>query len=142
MEPIECGCAPMFLTPAVPDDPFFKAGPDGYHLVSRGGKPVWEPMPSWPRSGDADAGWTQLPSGIILQWGTAGVEDWDYISFPRSFPYACYNVSVTDRTVPPNGDIHVVGVGSRGVSQQGFTVRLIPTAANPGSPIYWIAIGI
>jgi len=53
-------------------------------------------------SSATENGYTYLPNGIILQWGTgtSTSDDEEYFEFPIAFPNACFNV-VTQRT---NGD--------------------------------------
>lgn len=47
-------------------------------------------------------GYTKLPNGMILQWGTSSVPTANYavqtITFPIAFPTACLNVQVCGRT--------------------------------------------
>lgn len=47
----------------------------------------------------ASAGWTRLPSGILLQWGTGTIDNTgaDTINFPVAFPTACLNVQLTPK---------------------------------------------
>lgn len=51
----------------------------------------------------ATNGWTYLPSGIILQWGTAtmngGVSQLDF-NLPRAFPTAFYSITATPNNTP------------------------------------------
>lgn len=57
----------------------------------------------------AAVGWTYLPSGIILQWGSAGIPDSQNptaTNFPIAFPNACLSVIIsavqsTNGAVPP-----------------------------------------
>ena len=53
-------------------------------------------------SSATENGYTYLPNGIILQWGTgiSSSDDEEYFDFPVAFPSECFNV-VTQRT---NGD--------------------------------------
>jgi hypothetical protein len=53
-------------------------------------------------SSATENGYTYLPNGIILQWGTgiSSSDDEEYFDFPVAFPNECFNV-VTQRT---NGD--------------------------------------
>lgn len=53
----------------------------------------------------AASGWTQLPSGIIMQWGTTNVTNGATARpFPRAFPTACLNIQVTE-LIPTVGSI-------------------------------------
>lgn len=42
----------------------------------------------------ADNGWTQLPNGLILQWGHMGQGEWTTVYFPKQFPRKCFSVEV------------------------------------------------
>jgi hypothetical protein len=42
------------------------------------------------------AGWTQLPSGIMLQWGTSSINNQQLVTFPRAIPTACLIVFLTE----------------------------------------------
>jgi hypothetical protein len=44
----------------------------------------------------AATGWTFLPSGIMLQWGTSGINNQVVVNFPRAFPTACFRVFLTE----------------------------------------------
>lgn len=54
-------------------------------------------------SASATNGWTYLPSGIILQWGTAtmngGVSNL-VVNLPRAFPTSIYSVTATPNNTP------------------------------------------
>lgn len=45
------------------------------------------------------AGWTMLPSGVLLQWGTGTIDasGSGTINFPRTFPVGCLNVQLTSK---------------------------------------------
>jgi hypothetical protein len=43
----------------------------------------------------ANPGWTWLPSGIMMQWGTGVAGNATAIVFPTAFPNACLNVMLT-----------------------------------------------
>ena len=87
----------------------------------------------------AASGYTELPGGIILQWGTSGSiasNTSASVTFPIAFPTACQNVQLT---------LIDAGVGDTwdpsysGVSTTGFTLYNHGTG---GSSIYdWFAIG-
>jgi hypothetical protein len=87
----------------------------------------------------AAAGWTWLPSGIIMQWGTGtcgGV-----IAFPRAFPTACLSVQLTARA--PGGAVQdFVQVMDGTLTVNNFTSRSYTRSGNPSAAdIYFFAIG-
>jgi hypothetical protein len=67
----------------------------------------------------ADNGWQVLPSGLIIQWGYAGIADdgSTFVSFPVTFPNACLNVSATAR----HDGSAVTGANAIGAFCSGFT---------------------
>ena len=83
---------------------------------------------------NANDGYTFLPGGLILKWGTIAAAVNNVVQgFPVAFPTACLNVQVTisiGSTVSP--------VGINGFDKDGFTFR---TTAAGGVPITYIAIG-
>jgi hypothetical protein len=80
-------------------------------------------------------GYTYLPNGILMQWGTG--TGGTAFSFPIPFPNACWSVNITP--VPYGG----IGVGS-GVT---FTLSGATPYTNAGNGnavnvnVYWIAFG-
>ena len=86
----------------------------------------------WRTTGTAGSlaanGWQQLPSGLILQWGSAGLTVPDTVNatagtavtFPRTFTTACFRClsSLSD----PNGEAGQVLVGSFTAGLSGTTV--------------------
>ena len=56
--------------------------------------------------GNVSSGWTYLPSGILMQWGStsggalAG-NAWTLITFPMAFPNACFSISVSPKVITP-----------------------------------------
>lgn len=58
--------------------------------------PFTEHSPASPSMNSA--GWTYLPSGIMMQWGVITILNQagnTVVTFPRPFPNACYNVQLT-----------------------------------------------
>ena len=103
------------------------------------------------------AGWQQLPSGIILQWGSASTStgNADNYSFPRVFPNGVFSVTVNEaqaggwnlpNTAQPAPTLY--GVGN--ASASGFQVSCVCFVAGTGGlqPVYdksssffWMAVG-
>lgn len=91
----------------------------------------------------AGNGWQDLPSGLIMQWGSfgnpGGVNNLT-ISFPKVFPNACYSIQITAdinqlADAPSEGDAAIAS----GPSTTGFTAALRIGATN--WTYYWFAIG-
>jgi len=84
-----------------------------------------------------DNGYTYLPNGIILQWGTgtSTSDDEESFEFPIAFPNACFNV-VTQRTNGDSQDILPV----QNVTTTNFEINR-NSAIDGEQPFYWQAIG-
>lgn len=89
-------------------------------------------------------GWTFLPSGIILQWGTANLVGADVngtvVPFPIQFPTACLNVQLTLST-NAGGQSRTVYVIA--LAQANFTAATKNSQSNNRNDgtVYWFAIG-
>lgn len=63
------------------------------------------------RALSATDGWTYLPSGIILQWGTAtmngGVSQLDF-NLPRAFPTTFYSITATPNNTPGGSHTDII----------------------------------
>lgn len=88
-------------------------------------------------------GWTRLPSGIIMQWGTIAVVNGNAtIVFPIAFPSYCYNIQVTNNVSAANQQ-NYVNVDSSTVSTTGCTAHAYTRSPNPANTnLYYFAIGI
>jgi len=82
-------------------------------------------------------GYTYLPNGIILQWGTgtSSSDDEQNFDFPLAFPTTCFNV-VTQRTNGDSQDILPV----QNVTTTNFEINR-NSAIDGSQPFYWQAIG-
>lgn len=84
----------------------------------------------------ATNGYTFLPGGILMQWGTSAVvAGFQNILYNIPFPNACFNVSITSQRNSNNVDI----VYLAGTNAVNFSAR--NTSAGGISSINWIAIG-
>jgi hypothetical protein len=79
-------------------------------------------------------GYTWLPNGILLQWGTvsANVTVGD-ATFPVAFPTTCFSVTANRRVAGANGFVIIAG--------QNTTVAQIRTANNTAVNCSYFAIG-
>ncbi|USI72712.1 gp53-like domain-containing protein [Sphingomonas morindae] len=88
-------------------------------------------------------GWQMLPSGLILQWGSAGHSDDSgarRIRFPRAFPNACFQVLVSNAAGGPPAAFH----GAGGQTREEVTIYSAMStgqAAWRGTAFIWLAIG-
>lgn len=97
----------------------------------------------------ADVGYTKLPNGILLQWGTSSLLATNYTSdglsyktgtiyFPVAFPNKCFRViaSTNNRawTVAPNGT-----PGLSSCSMEGGCIANTPHTT--AITVHWIAVG-
>lgn len=72
----------------------------------------------------ASSGWTQLPNGLILQWGTGTTSSGTgTVTFPTAFTTACYAVEVIENAASgwSTTNLTIYGTGSK--STTGVTVR-------------------
>lgn len=99
----------------------------------------------------AQNGYQKLPSGVVIQWGVGITSSGqgDPVSFPLTFPNACFTVIANERNAvgwtAPAISATVHGVQSPTVN--GFSiyvVRLSPTGTGayaPSDAYSWIAVG-
>ena len=101
---------------------------------------------TWQRIGGSDTaqkapnGYTTLPSGLTIQWGTNASNGSGYFSpvYQKPFSFATYSVTCTANYGLNNGACNVTnGIQGPAPSITGFT-GYIPHA---GIVINWIAIG-
>ena len=96
-------------------------------------------------------GWTRLPNGLIIQWGTHLVAMANYsvatVTFPISFPTACFTVQLTARavTTAANGSATLEnGIKLNGTpTTTSFSVYVNWAGSQAYATIYptWFAIG-
>lgn len=93
-------------------------------------------------------GWTQLPNGVILQWGVLGATSVEsgaagaQVTFPIAFPHRCGAPMVFD-WIGDGNDINAHHIGGFDIQPTGF--KVIVTKADgstyANSHVYWFAIG-
>lgn len=87
-------------------------------------------------------GYTTLPGGVILQWGsfTANSSGFTNLSFPKTFPNAVFSFSGTLNGSSPIVDNVVANLSSASTSS--IPVAVINNTGTPQTlPISWIATG-
>lgn len=87
------------------------------------------------------SGWQRLPSGLIVQWGSANgnASGSQSITFPVAFPTGCRAVTMTAQ----NPSLYATTL-TAGVSTTGFQFIVGTSLGSSGSStaaVYWIAIG-
>ena len=84
-------------------------------------------------------GWTKLPNGLILQWGTTSAVSMDNpgvtINFPIAFPNACFSVTATFMAYNTGGS------GVQGVSSISKASFVVFNGQDAVGSFRWIAIG-
>ena len=87
----------------------------------------------------ATSGYQTLPGGIILQWGRiSSTSDLTYVTFPKTFPNACFIVVPTGYTSNTSSTSNLQAFGYQGVSPcPSFTLL----ALSDERPSVWFAIG-
>lgn len=86
----------------------------------------------------ASNGSTNLPSGIIIKWGTAAIGTGTVVNFASAFPNNCYNVQVSNSS--SGSDNHFVNVYS--LTTASFTCKSFSRSGNADtSTIFYVAIG-
>lgn len=70
------------------------------------------------KSFGATDGWTTLPGGLILQWGTrqASGNGWNTFTFPLSFPQQCFAVLVNEKNAQASWGGRYPTISVHGVS--------------------------
>lgn len=82
-------------------------------------------------------GYRKLPSGVIVQWGTAvGSTNNDTVTFPLAFPSACGSVVIT---YGPTTTQYSQNLDVKTKSASNFTWERY--TGNGSVPIQWIAMG-
>lgn len=90
-------------------------------------------------SSKAATGWTWLPSGVQLMWGT-GVAGTAVVFPAGGFSNAAFVVNVTLNDNPAN--MHFIEVATGTLTAAGFNTRAYTRNGNVGTPpFYYIAIG-
>ena len=92
-------------------------------------------------SSQATNGYTKLPNGLIMQWGTTASMPWDtsvVVTLPTAFPTTCFNVSVTSQQSSPIPDTVGVVISK---SASSITIARGGTGSPHDGPLQWIAIG-
>lgn len=85
-----------------------------------------------PASSIGANGYTKLPNGVIIEWGSdSSTTNPRNISFPLTFPNAVFSVVATSN----NSNASIQAITAQSVSQ--FTVN----QGNAGSGINWMAVG-
>lgn len=85
-------------------------------------------------------GWTRLPNGLILQWGSgtfsSSYNTFFTITFPVVFPSACRNVAVSAYNTPIGSYTHPV-IGTVATS----SFQIAATNQIYSKPYFWSALG-
>lgn len=90
------------------------------------------------------SGWTYLPSGIIMQWGSGTVtvpQILTAVNFPVKFPNQCLNVQVTPTNTNNGVTTPVIYINTLGYTQTTFSVACYPGAAAGTPGFTYLAIG-
>ena len=92
----------------------------------------------------ASAGYQQLPSGLLVQWGADSVANDDLVTFPIAFPNACWTVQATDNNATATA-VNLQHVGVHTLTTTGFNASVFlndgVTAAVGTNLVHWLAIG-
>jgi hypothetical protein len=78
-------------------------------------------------------GWQKLPSGLIMQWGSASDDNANQ-NFPIEFPNACFSITATTYPVGSYSTSLSVSI----IDRTAFKLRL---GEFGGNTAYWFAIG-
>ncbi len=83
------------------------------------------------------SGYSRLPNGLLLQWGTVFVnqDSSASVTFPVAFA-ALYNISITAQS-----SLSTAGAGLDGVSSQSTTGFTLNHGQDGNITFYWLAIG-
>lgn len=106
-----------------------------------------ELIPMTERATGGAPGWTYLPSGIMLQWGSANLIGADAagttVAFVRSFPAACLNVQLTIVTTV-GGQSRVAYVVTGSLTAANFKAAAKNSTSNNrnDATVYYLATGV
>lgn len=87
-------------------------------------------------------GWLKLSNGFMIQWGlytTSGGEGSYTVTFPTSFPNACFTAVTTIKNNSSTGNDIWTQINS--VSKTSMSIQYQSGGGNTGYGAYWIAIG-
>ncbi len=84
-------------------------------------------------------GWTFLPGGLLMQWGTDTKATGGTVTFPFAFTSSVYSIQITVNE--NNNNRHTVFVKTSSMSN--FTVASRDSSGNDESnTFFWVAIGV
>lgn len=90
--------------------------------------------------GNYSNGFTFLPSGVMLQWGTMAATN-SFQNFPKAFTSNCF--SVTFNAVNPGGQINILQLAAGTLTRFGCTINSNKTSGGPmNTTAIFFAIGI
>lgn len=84
------------------------------------------------------SGYTTLPGGVLMQWGSGSYSNGNSVPFPVNFPTAVFALQVTINIASTLSAVGYNGYTSGSAPFAGFIFR---TSASGGVPISWVAIG-
>lgn len=87
----------------------------------------------------ATDGWTWLPGGLLLQWGSFDPNLFTNITFPVPFTTVPYNIQLT-MNVDNNSTFRPPSISTGSITVNGFTYE--GTVSSHINPIFWMAIGL
>lgn len=88
------------------------------------------------------AGWTRLPSGILMQWATVTIAGVSTFIFPIAFTSACYSIQLTCNFVNSSQN-SFVNVVSTSITTTQFTAKAWTRSGSADtSVVSYLAIGI
>lgn len=90
----------------------------------------------------AASGWQRLPSGLILQWGTAnGASATGTVTFPIAFPNSPLSIALTDGD-NASANVKAMAANISGATSFSFAaVNVVGTSAVAPGTFYWMALG-
>jgi hypothetical protein len=100
-------------------------------------------IPMTERSGTTN-GWTMLPSGILMKWGTDGATgsaNIDANSFGKAF-VTLYHVQVTNQTILSTSDTYVMGGQIVGTTFDVYVGNRTTPGTDATANVNWFVIGV
>jgi cytoskeletal protein CcmA (bactofilin family) len=109
--------------------------------LTKGGASVLTAADFTTAGSGAATGWTRLPNGFLLQYGTAFVNRQNYTNVFYPISFSSFSVAVCSGSTQSNGDGSQGAPGVTSTTTSGFTTFFGTDGGGSGITIRWVAIG-
>jgi hypothetical protein len=109
--------------------------------LTKGGASVLTAADFTTAGSGAATGWTRLPNGLLLQYGTAFVTRKAYTNVFYPISFSSFSIAVCSGSTQSNGDGSQGAPGVTSTTTSGFTTFFGTDGGGSGITIQWVAIG-